>query len=199
MTRRLSAPGSTRRWPPQSGTARRRLLGSTLLLLLCWLAPLSGAAAHTDLLQGSPGPAQRTGGTVDFIDLIFVEPVSNAVVTVEDPNGIPVAGTTTVADGQIIRFEMPALTETGRYIVRYTMDSADGDATEAAYFFTYHPDGTQPTRLGDVDAPDNTANVVSIVASVVFLLCMIGLVMVFLTRLERRRAAAAAEPSDLKS
>ena len=149
---------------PEPRTLRR--LSASAILLLLWLTPLSGAAAHTDLLQGSPGPAQQAGGTVDFIDLVFFESVSNAIVTLEDPNGILVDGTTSVADGQIIRFEMPPLTETGRYIVRYTMDSADGDDTEAAYFFTYLPDGAQPARLGEPDVPDNTANVVSIVASI---------------------------------
>ena len=167
----------------------RRCIGGTLLLIL-WLGSFSAAGAHTDLLQGSPGPAQRAGGTVDFVDLVFFEPVSNAVVTLEDPNGESIAGSMVQADGQIIRFAMPPLTETGRYIVRYTMDSADGDDTEAAYFFTYHPDATQPARLGAPDVPDNTTSIVTIVSAVVFLLCLIGLVMIFLTRLERRRAAA---------
>ncbi len=171
-------------------TAARRL--GALVLLTIWLAPLSAVGAHTDLLQGSPGPAQQAGGTVDFIDLVFFEVVTNADVTLEDPNGDVIEGRTVVDEGQIIRFEMPALVETGRYIVRYTMDSADGDDTAAAYFFTYHPDATQPTRLGEPDLPDNTARIVSIVASVVFLACVIGLAMVFLAKLERDRAAKSS-------
>ncbi len=171
----------------------RRCLGGLLFLVVVWFGSFAAAGAHTDLLQGSPGPAQRAGGTVDFIDLVFFESVRNAQVTLEDPNGDAVAGDTVQPDGQIIRFEMPALTETGRYIVRYTMESADGDNTEAAYFFSYHPDGTQPARLGDPDLPDNTSNIVSIVSAVIFLLCLIGLAIIFLSRLERRRAAAVTD------
>jgi len=153
---------------------------------------LSPASAHTDLLQGSPGPAQQVGGTVDFVDLVFVEPVSNARMTVEDPNGNIMAGTTVVTEGQIIRHEMPPLDVAGRYIMRYAMTSGDGDFTESGYFFIYEPDAVPPVRLGDVDVPNNNATIVTIIASVVFGLCLIGLVMIFLTKLERDRAKAAA-------
>ncbi|MGH1490322.1 MAG: copper resistance CopC family protein [Acidimicrobiales bacterium] len=151
----------------------------------------SPVGAHTDLLQGSPGPAQQAGGEVDFIDLVFFEPVSNAVVTLEDPNGAMVDGSMTNADGQIIRFENEPLTETGRYIVRYSMDSADGDFTEGSYFFTYHPDSTQPVRLGELAGPSTLNTVAKVGAGVVFAGCMIGLAMIFLTKLERDRAAAS--------
>ncbi len=166
------------------------MLSILVVLSVVWMLA-TPAGAHTDLLQGSPGPAQQAGGQVDFIDLVFFEPVTNAVVTLEDPNGDPVEGETTNADGQIIRFETEPLTVTGRYIVRYAMDSADGDFTEAAYFFTYHPDSTQPVRLGELSASSTLRTVARVGAAVVFAGCLIGLAMVFLTKLERDRAAAS--------
>lgn len=182
-----------------SSTPLIRMVGAVLLWLFTAVLVLSllwffarPAAAHTDLLQGSPGPAQQAGGEVDFIDLVFFEPVTNAVVNLEDPNGNTVEGKMTNSDGQIIRFETDPLTVTGRYIVRYAMDSADGDFTEASYFFTYHPDSTQPVRLGEFSAPSTFRTVARVGAAIVFAACLIGLAMVFLTKLERDRAAVAA-------
>lgn len=176
-----------------------RAAAAGVVVVLGWLAlamfGISGAGAHTDLLQSSPGPAQRAGGTVDFIDLVFVEPISDFELVLEDPSGDLVDGEIENDEGQIIRYRMPALTETGRYVVRYTMLSADGDVTESAYFFTYHPDAVQPVRLGEVDVPSNTRPVVATVAGVVLVLSLVGLAMIFLTKLERDRAARAADTS----
>lgn len=168
------------------------LVSSLLMLLLMLLVAPSAAGAHTDLLQGSPGPSQTAGGTIDFIDLVFVDSVSQATVWLEDPDDIRIDGDTVVSEGQIIRLEMPALTKPGRYIVRFSMVSADGDNTESGYFFNYDPSAIQPIRLGEVDVPDSGGNtVVAIVASIVFIVSMIGLVLIFLTRLERGRARSA--------
>jgi methionine-rich copper-binding protein CopC len=150
------------------------------------------AGAHTDLLQGSPGPGQQAGGEIDFIDLVFVEPVTDAVVTLQDPDGNLIDGETTNPDGQIIRFESSDPIEiTGRYIVRYNMTSADGDFTEAAYFFTYNPESVQPVRLGQLATSSTLRTVGRIAAGVVFAACIIGLALLFLTKLERDRAAAS--------
>lgn len=183
--------------PPSPASGRRAVSLAVLagLTLILGLSPFAPAGAHTDLLQGSPGPAQRVGGTVDFIDLVFVDAVTDATIILEDPSGEIVPGETLVADGQILRYEMPALTETGRYVVRFTMISADGDATESGYFFTYDTAGLEPVRLGEVDLPNNDGTVIGIVASVVLAVCLIGLVMVFLVQLERRRAAARESAS----
>ncbi len=162
-------------------------------------------SAHTEMLQSSPSPTQRTGGTVDFIDLIFSEPISDMNVTVEDPNGVFVEGETLNSDGQLIRYEMPALSEVGRYLVRYSMISADGDPTESVFFFTYHPDASQPLRLGDAEVPKTRFGPSAPVAMTIVLgICLAGLAMMYLSGLERRRALAdgagtsesAREPDD---
>lgn len=190
---------SHRGGPKRLRTAARLLvvLAVPVILLVPVFAALTilsttAASAHTDLLQGSPGPGQQVGGTVDFVDLVFVDPVADAVITIEGPDGAEIDGTTAVADGQIIRYEMPPLTEVGRYVLRYSMISADGDFTTSGFFFVYDPSAIEPIRLGDADIPESGTSVITVVAGAVFGLCMIGLVMVFLTKLERSRAAAAA-------
>lgn len=111
------------------------------------------ASAHTELLQGSPGPSQRVGGTVDFVDLVFLAPVSGAVVDLTGPDGEPVPGDTEVTAGQIIRFRMAALEAPGTYRVTYRVSAEDGDRNESSYPFTYQPEALQPVRLGDADVP----------------------------------------------
>lgn len=156
------------------------------------------AAAHTERIQSSPGPTQEVGGVVDFVDFVFAAPITDLKVTLEDPNGDLVAGTVTVPDGQLVRYEMPALTVKGRYLLRYDLISDDGDETFSQYWFNYHPDFVQPLRLGNAEVPSSTRNIVTIVASVILGVCLIGMSMVFLSQLERRRAAEieASDESD---
>lgn len=162
------------------------LVAALAAVLLMLGAP---ASAHTDLLRGSPGPAQRAGGTVDFVDLVFLESVTEFDLVLEDPNGDPVDGTLSSTEGQLFRYQLDEpLSETGRYIVRYTMISADGDDTATGYFFTYEENAPQPLPLGEIDVPDTGTSLVAIGAAVVFFACLIGLAMIFLTRLERKRA-----------
>ncbi len=165
------------------------LVGALVAVLAVGPRP---ASAHADLLQGSPGPAQRVGGQVDFIDLVFTEMVTEASVSLIDPNDQPVAGQTVVTDGQIIRFEMPALTEVGRYVVRFELISNDGDLVQSGYFFDYELDAFEPVRLGEELLGDDSAATVQRVALVVIGLCLTGLCLIGLLRLQQRRAALAA-------
>lgn len=183
---------------PASVTASVGAAAAVVVAVLAVVVGLSNAAsAHTDLLRGSPGPAQRSGGTVDFIDLVFLESVTEFDLTLEDPNGDLVTGTLNSTEGQLFRFQLDQpITETGRYVVRYTMISADGDDTATGYFFTYEPSAPQPLPLGEVDVPDTGTPVLAVIAAVVFVGCLVGLAFVFLLGLERKRAAAAKRADD---
>ncbi|MEL7156548.1 MAG: hypothetical protein AAFN30_08110, partial [Actinomycetota bacterium] len=87
-------------------TRRARRVGLLAVVALVGLVtvvvgPAHPAAAHTDLLQASPGPGQRAGGDVRFIDLVFTEPVTEATVTVtsggvEVPSRLPMPPAETV-------------------------------------------------------------------------------------------------------
>ncbi len=128
-----------------------------------------------------------------FIDLLFLESVTEFDLELEDPNGDAVDGTLSGTEGQLFRFQLDApLTEVGRYIVRYTMISADGDDTATGYFFTYEESAPQPLPLGEIDLPDTGTSLAAIAAAVVFFACLMGLAMIFLTRLEQKRAGTVA-------
>lgn len=167
------------------------------LVLVLWsvavatLTLASPAAAHTDLLQASPGPGQMAGGVIDFIDFAFLEPVSEAVVDVEF-DGETVPGTTVQAEGQIIRFEFDEpLSSAGRYDVSYSILSFDLDHTEASFFFTYDPDAPQAIRIGTVDLPGGR-NWVLIIVTAVLIVTIVGLAFQLLSRVEARRSRKAA-------
>lgn len=178
---------------------RSRSVGPFIIILIGLVVALASvgptaprAGAHTDLLQGSPGPGQRVGGTVDFVDLVFLAPVREVVIEVRDPGGEVIAGEMEVADGQIIRYAMEALIVEGRYLIDYEMISDDGDLTQSGYFFVYEEGAFEPVRLGEVDVPGppivTARNAVGAVLVVV-----LGLICVVLAnRFWRARAALDA-------
>ncbi len=116
------------------------LLASTVLLSL-------PADAHTAMLRASPDRNAIAGGSLTFVDLEFLDPITDATVTVAY-NGTPMAGATTVNAGEIITFTLDqALTQPGRYQVTYEMISFDGDFTTGGYFFTFDPVAAPMTRI----------------------------------------------------
>ena len=161
------------------------------------LAAPKPAAAHTELLQASPGPGQRGGGKVEFIDLVFLEPVSEATVQVLF-EGESLPGKMNVDEGSIIRFELDDPLETpGSYQVVYQMISYDLDDTEADFSFTFSPDAPQVQRIGDPGAGEQGPNWVAIVATGVLVLSLAGLAFLFLSRLESKRRLAGEGPDDV--
>jgi methionine-rich copper-binding protein CopC len=158
------------------------------------------AAAHTDLLQASPGPSQQAGDPLQFIDLAFLEPVSDAVVRVTF-DGAELPGTMLTDEGTIIRFQLEEpLSQPGRYDVSYEMLSFDLDQTESGFFFTFAPDSPPPLRLGNVtEAGSGGRDWIPIIATVVLVGSLAGLAFMFLDRLEGRRQTADVrgdEPND---
>lgn len=166
------------------------ILSAAVAVVGQWASP---AAAHTALIDTSPALDETAGGTIEFIDLAFFEPVSNAVLTVSY-NEQALAGETTVSDGEILRFKLgEALTLPGRYEVSYDLISFDGDHTTSSFFFTFDPDGPQPTRLGLQDA-ENSAGGESggidpgrIVITAVLLLALFGALGLFVWRMDAKR------------
>lgn len=155
------------------------------------------AGAHTDLIQGSPGPGQRIGGEVDFVDLVFAAVVTDAVVEVIGPDGTIAPGAMVVVEGQIIRHQLQEpLTETGRYLVQYQMVSDDGDLTERDYFFDYDPAAVAPTRLGAVDVPDEPWLTARNVVGGLAVLALAGACAILVLRLRRSRAELATRRSE---
>ena len=160
------------------------------------LAMAAPADAHTELLQAAPGPGQQVGGTVDFVDLVFLDPVTDASVEVMDESGIIQGGAMdpTATDGRIVRFELDApLAVTGRYDVRYAVTAADGDRLEATHFFVYEPASPQPQRIGSVPEHEDDQTMLWAAGGAMGVIIVVGAAM--LTRnvllLRRQRAGMA--------
>lgn len=174
------------------------LVAALVAALVAVLVAAGPASAHTDLLQASPGPGQQTGGTVDFVDLAFLDRVSDVAISVTH-GGQPVPGTVTVPDGQIIRFvfDQP-LSDPGRYDVTYLRTSSDFDRTAETYFFTYEPASPQAFHLGQVSPPAAASgsgrNWIEIGALAVLVVALAGLGFLYLTRVESRRAGSRTSP-----
>ncbi|MGI9616932.1 MAG: copper resistance protein CopC [Acidimicrobiales bacterium] len=151
-----------------------------------WTSPSN---AHTALLQASPSADQTVGGMVDGVDLAFLDPISDAIVTVSY-NGAPVPGTTVVSNGELIRFEFEEpLQIDGRYQVFYEMTSFDLDYTTSGFFFTYSADAAPPIPLEDPAAGgDSSFPIVPTVIGTTVLVAALGL---FVWQFDARRRAAA--------
>jgi methionine-rich copper-binding protein CopC len=180
-------------WPRVFAVAKT-LLGAAMVSLAAAMASASPAAAHTELLQASPGPGQQAGGTIDFIDLAFLQTVSDATIEVSH-EGQPIPGTMVEPNGQIVRFGFAEpLSSPGRYDVTYRMISPDQDQIAETYWFTFEPAAPQAFRLGDLATrPTGGRSWTQIIATAVLIACLAALAFLYLSRVEARRRAAASD------
>ena len=171
----------------------KALLTTVVALAVTALLALP-AGAHTAMLRASPDRDATAGGSIGLIDLEFLDPVSNASVTVTY-NGAPVAGRTTVADGQVITFTLDQpLAQPGRYQVNYEMTSADSDFTTGGYFFTFDPSADQMARIEPSGSGRFSSTTLAL--SGVGLTAVVGLLALFVRRIDNRRREQVLEATD---
>lgn len=166
----------------------RVVLGALLCALVVSVAValLAGpAGAHTAMLRASPDRDATAGGSITVVDLQFLDPVSSAAVSVTY-NGVPVAGQTTVANGELITFTLDQpLTQPGRYQVNYEMISFDSDFTTGGFFFTFDPAAAQAPRI-ELPGPGGLSST-TIALSIAGLVVVIMVLALFVQRIDRRR------------
>ncbi len=105
-------------------------------LLTNW--PMVGIAdAHANLLAASPAVGQPAGGTIDRVQLIFDEPISELVSSIEGPDGRDVSLTVTDVSPQQFELLFDPLEIEGIYKVRYEFVSLDTDRVELGHAFEY--------------------------------------------------------------
>jgi methionine-rich copper-binding protein CopC len=174
-------------------TMNKALLTAVVALAVTALLALP-AGAHTAMLRASPDRDAIAGGSIGFIDLEFLDPVTEASVTVTY-NGAPVAGRTTVADGEVITFTLDQpLAQPGRYQVNYEMTSFDSDFTTGGYFFTFDPAADQMARIepaGSGGFPSTT-----LALSGAGLAVVVGLLALYVRRIDNRRREQLLEATD---
>ncbi len=143
------------------------------------------AEAHTAMLRASPDRDATAGGSIGFIDMEFLDPVTDASVTVTY-NGAPVAGQTTVADGEIITFTLDQpLAQPGRYQVNYEMISFDSDFTTGGFFFTFEPAAGEAARI-ESSGPGGLSSI-TVALSGAGLALVVALLALFVWRIDARR------------
>ena len=164
---------------------RVRLLLAAVATLIAVSLPAAPASAHTAMLRASPDRDATVGGSVRHVDLLFLERVTDASVTVTY-NGVPVAGSTTVADGEVITFvlEQP-LVDPGRYQVTYEMISFDSDFTTGGFFFTFDPVADQAARIEPPGSGESLTT--TLVLSGIGLTVLVVLLGLFVWWLDNRR------------
>lgn len=176
-----------------------KTLLAVLVVLVVSAVVAPPAPAHTAMLRASPDRDAIAGGAVNFIDLEFLDPVSEAVVNVTF-NGVPVDGQTTVADGELITFALAQpLSQSGRYQVNFEMISFDTDFTTGGFFFTFDPAASPVDRI-ELSASDGLFGN-TLLLSAGGLVVLAALMAMFAWRVDNRRrqqylAATADRPVD---
>lgn len=171
----------------------KALLATVVTLAVTALLALP-AGAHTAMLRASPDRDSTAGGSISFIDLEFLDPVTEASVTVTY-NGAPVAGLTTVTDGEVITFTLDQpLVQPGRYQVSYEMISVDGDFTTGGYFFTFDPAADQVERIEPSGSGGFSTTTLALLGA--GLIVVIGLLALLVLRLDNRRHDQILEATD---
>ena len=130
------------------------------------------AAAHSSLGEASPGPGDLVGGTLDSLELVFLDGVSEPAVTLRAPDGTDIDTTVSQPSGLEVRAEFDALQEPGQYIVDWSLVSADGDDTSAAYSFSFDPNAPPRDEL----SPSTSSPAVPIALAVLLAIFIAGFV-----------------------
>ncbi len=120
---------------------------------------VSVADAHANLLASSPAAGQSVGGTVDRLQLVFDEPISELVVRVDAPEGVSVEPTIGEITEQQYDLTFEPLTVEGTYVVRYEFLSLDTDRVELALQFDFDRSAPEALPLsGPILIPRDSSN-----------------------------------------
>ncbi len=171
----------------------KTLLAAVVALAVAAVLALP-AGAHTAMLRASPDRNATAGGSIDVIDLQFLDPVTNTSVTVTY-NGAPLPGRVTAANGEVITFTLDQpLTQPGRYQVNYEMTSFDGDFTTGGYFFTFDPAAAPVARIEP--AGPGGLSTTTLILSGAGLAVLLGMLALFVLRIDGRRREQLIEATD---
>src|SRR3954454_6482059 len=130
-----------------------RVTGKLLPLLAVPAAVVLGAApasAHTDLVQGAPGPGQAVDSAVGDLSLTFSSALvaQGTQIVVRDPRGVDHA-TRPATLGPQTRVGLRPLTRPGTYSVVYRAVAGDGHPVTGRYTFRVTDRGAAAARTED--------------------------------------------------
>jgi copper resistance protein C len=117
----------------------QRIIGAILLAALGIFAPMSPAAAHTDLLSTSPAADSDVLAAQDTISLTFSEPplVDGAAIVVMTAEGDILDSPAPALDGASLSIPWPADLSTGKVTVQWRATAQDGHVESGEFVFNY--------------------------------------------------------------
>lgn len=139
----------------------QRLIGAILLAAMGVFAPISPAAAHTDLLSTSPAADSDVLAAQESISLTFSEPplVDGAAIVVMTAAGDILDSPAPALNGASLSIPWPADLPTGKVTVQWRATAQDGHVESGEFVFNYTAaaeGGMAPSPAVSV-APSETA------------------------------------------
>lgn len=117
----------------------QRIIGAILFAALGIFAPMSPAAAHTDLVSTSPAADSDVLAAQDTISLTFSEPplVDGAAIVVMTAEGDILDSPAPALDGASLSIPWPADLSTGKVTVQWRATAQDGHVESGEFVFNY--------------------------------------------------------------
>jgi copper resistance protein C len=116
------------------------------------------ASAHTDLVQGAPGPGAAVDTAVGDLSLTFSSSLvaEGTQIVVRDPRGVDHAVRPSTLGPQT-RVQLAPMTRAGTYSVVYRAVAGDGHPVTGRYSFEVTPDGAAAARTDSASSPAEPA------------------------------------------
>jgi methionine-rich copper-binding protein CopC len=117
----------------------QRIIGSILLAGLGLFAPISSAAAHTDLVSTSPAADSDVNAAQEFISITFAEPMlmEGAAIVVIDSTDTTLESPAPTQEGATLSIPWPAGLTPGLVTVQWRATGADGHVLNDEFTFNY--------------------------------------------------------------
>jgi methionine-rich copper-binding protein CopC len=117
----------------------QRIIGAILLAALGIFAPMTPAAAHTDLVSTSPVKDSEVLTAQETISLTFSEPplVDGAAIVVMTSEGDILDSPAPVLDGASLSIPWPADLTPGKVTVQWRATAQDGHVESGEFVFNY--------------------------------------------------------------
>jgi methionine-rich copper-binding protein CopC len=117
----------------------QRIIGAILLAAMSVFAPMSPAAAHTDLVSTSPAAGSDVLAAQESISLTFSEPplVDGAAIVVMTAEGDILDSPAPALNGASLSIPWPADLTTGKVTVQWRATAQDGHVESGEFVFNY--------------------------------------------------------------
>ena len=115
------------------------IIGSILLAGIAMFAPISSAAAHTDLVSSSPAADTDVNAAQEFISITFAEPMlmEGAAIVVVDSTDTTFESPAPTQEGATLSIPWPVGLTPGLVTVQWRATGADGHVLSDEFTFNY--------------------------------------------------------------